>query len=106
MTFGGSSASSGSVGAVLTRSALLAVVALGTTACANEPLNGGTTRFAEPMRLLNSGAMAAEAPAAAFVATTGDEIAHKSLAAKVLASRALETVTGLKTDPARLSEHD
>lgn len=105
MTIGGSSASSSSVRAVLTRSALLAVVALGTTACANEPLSGGVPQFSQPMRLLNSGALAAEAPAVGQPASA-DDVAHKSLAAKVLAARALETVTGLKTDPARLSEHD
>jgi hypothetical protein len=33
-------------------------------------------------------------------------ISRKSLASKVLTSRALEQVTGLSVDPARLSEHD
>ncbi len=106
MTSGGSSISFGSAWAVPTRFALLALVALATTACANEPLAGGTPHFAEPMRLLNSGALAAEAPVAPSAGTSGDDMPHKSLAAKVLAGRALETVTGLKTDPARLSEHD
>lgn len=89
--------------ALAARAAMLAAVALGTTACANEPLNGGTPRFAAPMMLLNSQAVAAEAPMAAIPPA---DLSHKSLAAKVLASRALETVTGLQTDPARLSEHD
>ena len=86
------------------RGTILAAVALGTASCANEPLNSGTPRFASPMMLLNSPAAAAEA-----LAPSGErssDLSHKSLAAKVLASRALESVTGLKTDPARLSEHD
>ena len=94
-----------SVAANALRTGFLAAVALGTTACANEPLSQGTPRFAAPMMLLSSQpANAAEAPAQPAV--PAQDLAHKSLAAKVLASRALETVTGLRTDPARLSEHD
>ena len=100
--------SSGQLCAAAVRITVLAAVGIATTACANEPLNGGTPRFGAPMMLLNSQAAAAEAPNAASptAAMPPADPTHKSLAAKVLASRALETVTGLKTDPARLSEHD
>jgi len=93
----------------LVRVSLMSAVAVSTSACANLQLDGGTPRFASPMNLINTPANAADAPKVADVdAPTGAaaDPAHKSMAAKVLASRALETVTGLKTDPARLSEHD
>jgi hypothetical protein len=76
-------------------------------ACAGEPISG--PRLA-PMML---GATAAEASGisspSAEAAPAAEAVPHlprTSLAAKVLGSRALERVTGLKTDPARLSEHD
>jgi len=88
--------------------AVLALVALATSACANQPLNGGTPQFTTPMHLMNTEGSAAEVPVVSVPAAEVGlpDVSHKSLAAKVLASRALESVTGLTTDPARLSEHD
>ena len=83
---------------------VLAGIACSLGACANEPLNGGQPRFAPRMNLTTPAA-AAEAPPVQST-TPSNDLSKKSLAAKVLASRALESVTGLKTDPARLSEHD
>ena len=93
------------LGANVLRTGVLAALALSVTGCANEPLNAGTPRFASPMMML-SAQSANAAEAVAPVTDPPANLSHKSLAAKVLASRALETVTGLKTDPARLSEHD
>ena len=84
------------------RAVIVAGLACSAGACANEPLNGGQPSFVPRMNLTTPAA-AAEAPPAA---TPSDDLSKKSFAAKVLASRALESVTGLKTDPARLSEHD
>lgn len=91
----------------LIRSVLVAGLASGAGACANEPLKGPSALA--PMMMLNAPAAAAHAQPVADTQTganTGQDLSRKSLAAKVLASRALETVTGLKADPARLSEHD
>lgn len=93
-----------SVGGIVTRAALLSCVALSVTACANEPV--GSRGFA-PMMMV--GGAKAEAPAVAAAPEPTDpfhELSKKSLAAKVLTSRALENVTGMAIDPARLSEHD
>ena len=87
------------------RAALFAGAVLATAGCANEPLRGPTT-FTPIMVLSAVSANAAEAEPASADLTPINDISKKSLAAKVLASRALESVTGLKTDPARLSEHD
>lgn len=86
------------------RSSLIVCVAAGLTGCANEPA-GRNVSFA-PLMMLSGPATAAELPAVAEPADPFHELSHKSLAAKVLASRALETVTGLPIDPARFSEHD
>ena len=85
------------------RLTLVTAAALGTTACANEPTTGS---FA-PMMMVNAPARTADAtPAVSVAQAPSDDLSRKSFAAKVLASRALESVTGLKADPARLSEHD
>jgi hypothetical protein len=89
-------------GVSLIRVALISGVALSVTACANEPIRG-PHGFA-PMMMLN--APAAEAAQLTEPVDPMHELSKKSLAAKVLTSRALETVTGLAIDPARLSEHD
>ncbi|MEQ1695022.1 MAG: hypothetical protein ABL901_04200 [Hyphomicrobiaceae bacterium] len=89
-------------GVRLIRVALISGVALSVTACANEPIRG--SHGFGPMMMLNG-----PAPHAAQLTEPVDpmvELSRKSLAAKVLTSRALETVTGLAIDPARLSEHD
>ncbi len=86
----------------LIRVALISSVALGLTACANEP-NHGPRTFG-PMMMLN--APATQSAPLAEPVDPMHELSKKSLAAKVLTSRALETVTGLAIDPARLSEHD
>lgn len=85
------------------RAVLIAGVALSVTACANEPVGG---RSLGPMMMLNGPAAVAEASPAADKPDPFHELSKKSLAAKVLTSRALETVTGMAIDPARLSEHD
>ena len=87
----------------LVRAALLSAVASVTSACANEPLAGSSIA---PMMMLGAPVIVAEDAKTGTFPTSDDDISRKSLAAKVLASRALESVTGLKTDPARLSEHD
>ena len=92
-------------GVSMIRVALISGVALSVTACANEP-NRGPRAFG-PMMLLNApAANAAETATLAEPVDPMHELSRKSLAAKVLTSRALETVTGLAIDPARLSEHD
>ena len=85
-------------------SSIVCVAAAGLAGCANEPV-GRNVSFAS-MMMLSAPATAAELPAVAEPADPFHELSHKSLAAKVLASRALETVTGLPIDPARFSEHD
>lgn len=87
------------------RSTLIACAALGLTACASEPVRG-PAGFSPMMMLSAQPAAAAEANPASEPADPLHELSRKSLAAKVLASRALESVTGLPIDPARLSEHD
>jgi hypothetical protein len=92
-------------GVCLIRVALISGVALSVTACANEPIHG--PRAFGPMMMLNApSASAAELVPLAEPVDPMHELSKKSLAAKVLTSRALETVTGLAIDPARLSEHD
>ena len=91
------------VDSFIVRAAILSAVAVATCACANEPLAGSTIA---PMMMLGPPATVAAEVKMAAAPTADDDISKKSLAAKVLASRALEAVTGLKTDPARLSEHD
>ena len=92
-------------GVSMIRVALISAVVLSVTACANEPVHG--PRAFGPMMMLNApSASAAQAAPLAEPADPMHELSHKSLAAKVLTSRALETVTGLAIDPARLSEHD
>lgn len=92
---------------VLGRTLVTAACAIAVSGCANEPKLAPSLN---PMMMVGG-------PAAAATASTDDlghgshtvppdSLAHKSQAAKVLAARALEIVTGLKTDPARLSEHD
>lgn len=91
------------------RATLVAGVAAGVSACANEPQ---LPRAALPPMMLMGGpatqvAMqpdAVQTPRADAVASL--DVGRKSMAAKVLTARALEIVTGLKPDPARLSEHD
>lgn len=90
------------------RSTLVAAAAVATSGCANETVGRGG---AGQMMMLSGGPanknMASVAAETGSVTSTiADDISRKSFAAKVLASRALESVTGLKTDPARLSEHD
>ena len=92
-------------GVSIIRIALISGVALSVTACANEP-NRGPRAFGPMMMLKAPAASAAEAPPIAEPVDPMHELSKKSLAAKVLTSRALETVTGLAIDPARLSEHD
>jgi hypothetical protein len=96
-------------GQAAVRAGLCAGLALAISGCANEPATHRAS-FA-PMMMLSSAAMAPETFAGQVTADTDAvapirNVTHKSLAAKVLASRALETVTGLAIDPARLSEHD
>lgn len=91
--------------APLLRAAMIAGAALGLTACASEPVRG-PAGFIPMMMLSAQPASAAVAPMAMEPADPLHELSRKSLAAKVLASRALESVTGLPIDPARLSEHD
>ncbi len=93
-----------SLGAPTLRSMLVAASAVSLGACANEPVVGASA-FAP---IMMAGAKTAQATEIRAVAPADPihELSRKSLAAKVLASRALENVTGLKTDPARLSEHD
>jgi len=88
-------------GMTIIRAALICGTALSVTACANEPIHG--PRTFGPMMMLNAPAEAAIAPEKPDPI---HELSKKSLAAKVLTSRALETVTGMAIDPARLSEHD
>ena len=99
-------------GVNLIRAALISGVALSVTACANEPMSG--PRSLGPIMMLNGPATEA-APLAEpadpkladpKLADPMHELSRKSMAAKVLASRALSTVTGVAIDPARLSEHD
>jgi hypothetical protein len=90
-------------GMFIIRATAVAGLALSVTACANEPVNG---RGLGPMMMLNAPANAAEAAPAAEPSDPLHDLSKKSLAAKVLTSRALETVTGMAIDPARLSEHD
>jgi hypothetical protein len=87
------------------RASLALAAGFGTSACANEPIKGAALGS---MMMLNGTAQAAPAPVMAPQpeAASNDDLSRKSFAAKVLASRALESVTGLKADPARLSEHD
>lgn len=91
-------------GMTIIRAALVCGVATSVTACANEPVNG--SRSFGPMMMLNAPAQAAEAAPVPEKPDPLHELTKKSLAAKVLTSRALETVTGMAIDPARLSEHD
>ena len=87
----------------MVRASMLSALTLGVGACANDP----TVKAAGFAPLMMIGAATpAEAAAVPRPADPIHELSRKSLAAKVLASRALESVTGLKTDPARLSEHD
>ncbi len=83
--------------------ALVAAMTLG--ACANEPMSG-RTGFVPASMLRGPDPVSSAAEPVTAPADPVHELSRKSLAAKVLASRALEAVTGLKTDPARLSEHD
>jgi hypothetical protein len=85
------------------RVAMISAVAMGLTACASEPVHG--PHGFGPMMMLNAPS-APVSTASDEPASPMQELSHKSLAAKVLTSRALETVTGLAIDPARLSEHD
>ncbi len=92
--------------------AICMIVALG--GCASETPLTSTASFVPAMMLRGPQTVDAPDPVTAHAkasapANAADplyDLSRKSLAAKVLASRALETVTGLKTDPARLSEHD
>lgn len=88
------------------RITLVAGVAVGLTACANEPTL--PRPGLPPLMLLGAQHSVASEPAEATTSTLSPvmDLARKSMAAKVLSARALEIVTGLKTDPARLSEHD
>lgn len=79
---------------VIARAAVMALVALGCAACANE-------RSAEPMGL-GVGSLSV-IPSAAASELPGSGV-RKSMAAKVLSSIAFERVTGLSTDPSRLGE--
>lgn len=92
-----------STGTAMLRVSVIAAMTLGAGACANDP-SGKTAGFAPVMMI--GAATPVEAATLPKAADPIHELSRKSLAAKVLASRALETVTGLKTDPARLSEHD
>lgn len=93
-----------SQGTELLRAALIAGVAFGLSACANE-VKLHPSALA-PM-MMGGPAVAAPTVVAAVTETSGDrDVTRKSMAAKVLTARALEIVTGLKPDPARLSEHD
>lgn len=90
-------------GSAMARAGLIATVAMNVAGCANET----TVRTASFAPVMMAGAATpAEAAVAPLPADPIHELSRKSLAAKVLASRALESVTGLKADPARLSEHD
>lgn len=88
-------------GSIAFRLACILGVGIASAGCASEPKLGAGL---SPMML-------AGAPAATTARATGDpsqddDLARKSMAAKVLAARALELVTGAKPDPARLSELD
>jgi hypothetical protein len=121
------------------RAALVAGVALGTSACANQSvltmghstaltLKPATNRtavvgqaasrdvvFGPAMMVGGPDVLGpdAEPGVTGFTRTDPqaiadqlDDLRRKSMAAKVLTARALEAVTGMKPDPARLSEHD
>lgn len=87
-------------GSIAFRSACILGVGIASAGCASEPKLGAGL---PPMMLVG-------APAATTELAKGDpaqdDIVRKSMAAKVLAARALELVTGAKPDPARLSELD
>ena len=89
---------------------VLGVGACGLAGCAVEPLAPrqqamGLMRLQAPAEPIAASSDAT--PGEVFESHPGDRhLAHKSMAAKVLASRALANVTGLPIDPARLSEHD
>ena len=87
------------------RIALIFGLSTGLTACANEPSRGPAT-FAPMMMVQGPSVAVVETASSAEPSDPLHELTRKSLAAKVLASRALETVTGLPIDPARFSEHD
>jgi hypothetical protein len=89
------------------RSVAIAGLACTLAGCANEGLTKPSSLT--PMMLGASPAAAASAEPPRAPASQADpmlNLSRKSLAAKVLTSRALEQVTGLSVDPARLSEHD
>jgi hypothetical protein len=89
------------------RSSLIAAAALTTSGCANETVGrGGVGQMMMLSGPATTTLASASAEAGSGTAAIADDISRKSFAAKVLASRALESVTGLKADPARLSEHD
>lgn len=112
------------------RVALLTGVAFGVSACANEPsithvgfapmmmvAGPAAAHRIEPSSasspsLTGAGQVAVTATEAdpsrrtALLGASAYDISKKSMAAKVLAARALENVTGIKPDPARFSEHD
>jgi len=81
---------------VLSRSAVVLLFALPVAGCANEAPNitGFTT----------TSALAISAPSAAMASTGSQQGYRKTMSDRVLAAIALERVTGLKPDPARLSE--
>jgi hypothetical protein len=91
-----------------TAAAILVCLGASLGGCASEPVLKGAS-FAPAMMLSGPATLAPAAETNALDHTPADpmhELSRKSMAAKVLASRALESVTGLKADPARLSEHD
>lgn len=107
-------------GKAMLRLAVVASAAVGVSACAGDVsltppkslapmmmVGGPELGIGQPASLSQSSLSQTSLPQGA---TTADDqplqLARKSLAAKVLTARALETVTGLKPDPARLSEHD
>jgi len=97
------------------RLAVVASAALGVSACAGD-VSLTPPKSLAPMMMVGGPELGVGQPTPLSqttlspAATTADDqplqLARKSLAAKVLTARALETVTGLKPDPARLSEHD
>lgn len=90
--------------ATVVRAVMLMGVAVGVTACASEPVT--TQGSFGPIMMLHGPSASASATVETAAADPLQDLTKKSLAAKVLTSRALETVTGLQIDPARLSEHD
>ncbi len=81
------------------RASLIVAAGLACSACANQQIGA-------PGNLQTAGLQAISSASAAEANAEAQLLAKKTMAGKVLTALALERVTGLKPDPARVSEID